>query len=119
MNSYILLALVIGWGASVGGAGWYGIGLGEDRAVARQARDEDVRKQTFDAAQKGAAAAIAANKPINRTIVQRAEKEIYENVVYRDCRVPASGMQLANEAITGRKPEPAGGGKLSGAEPAK
>ena len=119
MNPYIIIALLVAWGGSLAGTGWYCLDLGEDRAVARQARDEDVRKQTFDAAQKGAAAAIAANKPINRTIVQRAEKEIYENVVYRECRVPASGVQLANEAITGRKPEPAGGGKLPGAEPAK
>lgn len=119
MNPYVILALVIAWGGSLAGTGWVAFGLGQDSEIAGQARDEAVRKQTFDAAQQGAAAAIAANKPINRTIVQRAEKEIYENTVYRDCRVPASGVQLANEAITGRKPEPAGGSKLPGAEPAK
>lgn len=101
MNPYILLALVIGWGASVGGAGWYGLGLGEDRAAARHARDEDVRKQTFEDAQKGAAAAIAANKPINRTIVQRAEKEIQTERIYQDCKITPAGMALANEALVG------------------
>lgn len=119
MNPYIIIALLIAWGGSLAGTGWYCLDLGEDRATARQARDDDVRRQTKEDAMQGAAAAIAANKPINRTIVQRAEKEIYENTVYRDCRVPPAGVQLANEAITGRKPEPAGGGKLPGAEPTK
>jgi hypothetical protein len=112
INPYILLALVVGWGASVAGAGWYGLEAGDDRATARQARDEQIRKQTFDAAQEGAAAAIAKNKPINTTIVQKTQKEIRENTIYADCRVPASGLQLANQAITGRPAEPAGGEQL-------
>lgn len=119
MNLTAILIVVVAWGASLGGAFFYGENVGEDRKTAQNAREDDVRRQTKEDAMQGAAAAIAANKPINRTIVQRAEKEIYENVVYRDCRVPASGVQLANEAITGRKPEPAGSGKLPGTEPAK
>jgi len=119
VNLTAILIVVVAWGASLGGAFFYGENVGEDRKTAQNAREDDVRRQTKEDAMQGAAAAIAANKPINRTIVQRAEKEIYENVVYRDCRVPASGVQLANEAITGRKPEPAGSGKLPGTEPAK
>lgn len=109
MNPYVLLAIVVGWCASVGGAGWYGIGLGEDRIIAKQASDDKIRQQTFDDAQRGAAAAIAANKPINNTIVQKVQHEIRTERVYADCRVPASGMQLANQAITGRPAEPASG----------
>jgi hypothetical protein len=109
MNPYVLLALMIGWGASVGGAGWYGMGLGEDRIIAKQASDDKIRQQTFDDAQRGAAAAIAANKPINNTIVQKVQREVQTNTIYTTCRVPASGLQLANEAITGQPTKPASG----------
>lgn len=109
MNPYVLPALVIGWGVSVGGAGWYGMGLGEDRIIAKQASDEKIRQQTFDDAQRGAAAAIAANKPINNTIVQKVQREVQTNTIYTTCRVPSSGLQLANQAITGRPAEPASG----------
>jgi hypothetical protein len=110
MNPYILLALVIGWGASVAGAGWYGMGLGEDRIIAKQASDDKIRQETREAAQQGAADAIAKLKPVNTTIVQKTQREIRENTVYAECRVPAAGVQLANQAITGRPAEPAGGG---------
>lgn len=119
MNPYILLALVIGWGASVAGAGWYGIGLGEDRIIAKQASDDKTRQETREAAQLGAADAIAKLKPINTTIVQKTQREIRENTVYAECRVPASGVQLANQAITGRPAEPAGGGGLSSTDATK
>jgi len=114
MNPYVLLALVASWAMSVGGAGWYGIGIGEDRIIAKQAGDEQIRQQTREDAQQGAAAAIAANKPINNTIVQKVQHEIRTERVYADCRVPSAGMQLANQAITGRPPEPAGGVGMSG-----
>lgn len=119
MNPYVLLALVIGWGASVGGAGWYGMGLGEDKILSRQARDDQVRQKTFDDAQAGAAAAIAANKPKNTTIVQKVQREVQTNTVYADCRVPAAGMQLANQAITGIEPKPAGDGGVPRADAPK
>lgn len=119
MNPYVLLAVVVGWCASVGGAGWYGMGLGEDRIIAKQASDDKIRQQTFNDAQRGAAAAIAANKPINTTIVQKTQKEIRENTVYADCRVPARGVQLANEAITGRPAQPVGSGGLPSANTPK
>lgn len=119
MNPYIALAAVIFWGASVAGAGWYGIGFGEDRVVAQQARDDQVRQQTREDAQQGAAAAIAANRPINNTIVQRTQHEIRTDRIYTECRVPASGMQLANQAITGRPAEPVGGEQLPAADAPK
>ncbi|MET3372031.1 hypothetical protein ABIC89_001072 [Variovorax boronicumulans] len=109
MNPYVLLALFVGWGASVGGAGWYGIGIGEDRIIAKQASDDQIRRETREDAQQGAAAAIAANKPINNTIVQKVQHEIRTERIYTDCRVPATGMQLANQAITGQPAELSGG----------
>lgn len=108
MNLYLILGLVIAWGASVGGAFLYGTGVGADQTIATQAKVDQAIRDTREAAQQGAADAIAQLKPVNKTIVQRTQREITENVVYRDCRVPAAGLQLANEAITGqRAPEPA------------
>lgn len=109
MNPWLILGAVLFWIASVGGAGWYGIGLGEDRIIAKQASDDKIRQETREAAQQGAAAAIAANRPINNTIVQKVQHEIRTERVYSDCRVPAAGMQLANQAITGRPAEPTSG----------
>jgi hypothetical protein len=119
MNPYVLLALVIGWGASVAGAGWYGMGLGEDRIIAKQVSDDKIRQETRDAAQQGAAAAIAANRPINNTIVQKVQREITENVRYVDCKLTPGGLQLANQAITGRTAEPVGGEQLPPADTPK
>lgn len=83
-----------------------------------QAREERAREETRKAAQEGAAEAIAALKPVNTTIVQKVQREIQTNTVYRDCRLPADGMRLANEAITGR-PESAGAGVVPGTGAAK
>ena len=113
-NPWALLAAVLLWAASLGGTAWYFDGNGEARAVARQVREDEVRKATFDAAQAGAAAAIAAIKPVNTTIVQKVQREIQTNTVYRDCRLPADGVRLANESLTGRT-EPAGAGVVPGA----
>lgn len=71
-----------------------------------------------EAAQDGAAKAIAANKPINQTIVQKVQHEIETNTVYRDCRNTPDGLFRINEALTGRA-QPAGDGKLPGAGLAK
>ncbi|MBO9647344.1 MAG: hypothetical protein J7605_02455 [Variovorax sp.] len=113
MNPYVLLAFALAWGTSLAGTGWYAMSLGEDKAIAKQVSDDQIRQQTRDAAMQGTAAAIAALKPVNQTIVQRVQREVQTNTVYADCRVPASGMQLANQAITGRPAEPANSGGMS------
>ena len=119
MNPYILLALVIGWGASVAGAGWYGLELGDDRATARQARDDQVRQETREAAQQGAADAIAKLKPINTTIRAKTETIVRESPVYRDCLNTPDGLRSINSALTGRIAEPAGGEQLPKADGSK
>ena len=109
VNPYVLLAVLIAWGASIAGTGWVSFGLGKDSEIAGQAKIKQAIEETKEAAQQGAAAAIAANRPINQTIVQKVQREVQTNTVYADCRVPASGVQLANQALTGRQAEPAGG----------
>ncbi|MBL0918054.1 MAG: hypothetical protein IBJ14_05085 [Hydrogenophaga sp.] len=114
MNPWLLLAAV---GACVG-AFFYGQHVGEQGAEAAKAREERIGRVAYEAGQKGAAAAIAEIKPQNVTILQELEREIRTNTIYRDCRVPADGVRLVNDAITGRT-KPAGGGELPRAGPAE
>jgi hypothetical protein len=100
------------------GAFFGGIHYGAAAEIARQAKTDDVVRVVTEAAQQGAAEAIAANKPRNVTIRQQTEREIRENIVYRDCHATAAGVQLVNEALTGQ-PQPAGGGQLPAASAAK
>lgn len=118
MNPYAILGLVLAWGATTGGAFLYGQNVGRDHEQAGQAKISKAIEDTREAAQAGAADAIAKLKPVNKTIVQKTQREITENVVYRDCRVPADGVRLANEAITGKPAEPASGVVVPGANTA-
>lgn len=112
MNLYFILGLVIAWGASVGGSFFYGEGVGKDAEIAGQAKVQQAIQDTREAGQQGAAAAIAALKPVNTTIVQKVNHELQTNTVYRDCKLPPAGLQLANQALTGQQPEPSGSDKL-------
>lgn len=116
VNPWALLACVVAWALSLGGTACYFDGAGEARAVARQARDDQVRQQTFIDAQAGAAAAIAKLKPRNTTIRQEVQREIQTDVRYVDCRLTDGVFERANEALTGTKP--AGGGGVPGTAPA-
>lgn len=111
MNPYLICAA---WVASVLGAGYFAYGAGEDSVTAFNDKAEKIVAATLETAQQGAAAAIAANKPKNTTIIQEVRHEIETQVQYRDCRNSSSGMRSINEAITGKRPEPAGGQQLPG-----
>ena len=114
MMPYVVIAAFL---ASVG-AFFGGIHFGEAAAIAKQAKLDQVVREVKEAAQQGAAEAIAANRPRNITVKQMTEREIRENTVYRDCHATAAGVRLVNEALTGR-PDPAGGGQLPATEPTK
>lgn len=119
MNPYVLFAVLVGWCVSVGGAGWYGMGLGKAQVIAKQASDDKIRQETREAAQQGAADAIAKLKPVNTTIRAKTETIVRENPVYRDCINTPDGLRSINSALTGRTPEPAGGEQLPKADRAK
>ncbi len=110
-NPYILLALVIGWGASVAGAGWWGIGIGEDRIIATQAKVNKAIDETRAAAQQGAADAIAKIEIKNITVNRKLETLVRENRVFADCRSGPSSVHLYNSSIPGYS-EPPGGKQL-------
>lgn len=114
MNPYIILAAVL---ACIGSY-FFGIDTGVDRCQAEAKKTDEIVREVAEAAQQGAATAIAAQQPINRTIVQKATREIETNTVYRDCVNTASQLHNINAALTGQA-QPAGDSKLPGPGPVK
>lgn len=97
---------------------FYGIDIGQTREIAKQKNIDDVVRQVSEAAQAAAATAIASQQPINRTIVQKAVREIETNTVYRECVNTPEQLRNINAALTGRT-EPASDSKLPGTGQAK
>lgn len=114
-NPYVLLAIVLAWGGSVGGAFFYGRNTGIDHAVAEQATDAKLIEQAADAAQRAAAEEIAKIKVVNQVNRQVLEREIVEKLVYRECRNSTDGVLAINAALENR-PIAAGGGELPKAD---
>lgn len=108
MNPYVLLALLAAWVASVGGAGWWAYGAGQDRCVAESARDEKVAQIAGEAAASAAASAISRIKVQNRTIQNEVYRDVLTKEIYRDadCRHDADSLQRMNAAFTGPRSEP-------------
>lgn len=74
-----------------------------------QAREDQARRETREAAMQAAAEAIARIEVKNVTINRKLETEVREKPVFRDCRSGPDGMRLYNSAIPGYA-EPSGGG---------
>jgi F0F1-type ATP synthase membrane subunit c/vacuolar-type H+-ATPase subunit K len=81
----------------------------------RQASAELSRQQTKDDMQTVVAEAISNIKVTNTTVRAEVQHEIQTNTIYRDCKLPADGLRIANEALAGRISKPAGGSKLPAA----
>lgn len=101
MNLTSILGILVVWFASVGYAFVYGQQVGQDGETAQQARIDQAIKQTKDAAQEGAANAIAQIKIVNTTVRAKTETLVRENIVYRDCVHPAGQLRNINEALSG------------------
>lgn len=114
MNPYVIIVALL----AVAGAFFYGEHTGAAGEIAKQKKLDDVIQKVTEAAQTGAATAIAANKPINQTIVQKATREVQTNTVYRDCLNTAGQLRNINQALTGAA-QPAGDSQLPGPGPIK
>lgn len=117
MNPYVLLAIVLAWGASVTGAFFFGRDTGHDSVIAEQEKTRQLIEDVSRRAQEGAAGEIAKIKVVNQVNRQVLEREIVEKPVYRDCRNTADGVRAINAALENR-PLPAGDRELPGADPA-
>lgn len=102
LNPWLILAAFVALSGLTGGAYIKGRGDGAAVVVAKQARDDQVRMETLQLAQQGAAEAIAAIEVKNVTIRQKLETRIVDNPVYRDCVADDGMLKLTNEAITGQ-----------------
>lgn len=110
MNPYLIIAALV----AVLAAGAGGFKLGADHEIAANAREQDHIAEAVDAANAASAKAIADLKIVNKTIQNEVRREVETNTIYRDCVVPANGVQLANQALAGSKP--ADSGKLPKAD---
>ena len=99
MNPYLIIACLV----AVIGAGAGGFKLGKDYEYASQAREDQHIAEAVDAANAASAKAIASLKIVNKTIQNEVRREVETNTIYRDCVLPANGVQLANQALAGTK----------------
>jgi uncharacterized protein HemX len=111
MNPYLIIAALV----AVLAAGAGGFKLGADHEIAAQAREQNHIAEAVDAANTASAQAIAGIKVINKTIQNEVQREVQNNIVYRDCKHSPDGLRLLNEALTGSKPT--GDSKLPKADP--
>lgn len=113
---WALLAAVIAWLASTGGAYFYGRSDGRAIEAGTQARENKVAEVATQAAVLASAKAIAAIEVKNVTVKQRVETEIREKPVYRECVHDQRVLDDINRSLTGA--EPAGDRELPAAGPA-
>lgn len=96
MNPYAMLGAGLLWISSLVAAAWWGIGVGQDREIATQARETHVAAVATEAAASAAAAAISKIEVRNVTINKALEREVLTREVFRDCRSGAAAVQLLN-----------------------
>jgi hypothetical protein len=105
MNTTVIaaiLSVVLFSGGVVTGIKWEAGVVAKRDVAAKDARDEAL----------AAAAREIAKIDVKRvTIRQPLEKQVYEKVVYRDCRHDADGLHLLNQALSNGS---TGSGKLPG-----
>lgn len=102
MTPQTLLAAIVVWFASLIGAGWCGYGLGSDRELATQAREDRAAALATESAASAAAHAISQIEVRNVTIKQAVETRIREVPVYRDCHHAPGVLDNINAALTGK-----------------
>ena len=90
-------ALIISLLAGIVSGAWGGY----EFATGQQAKEEQLVAKVQEAASISAANAIANIEIKNTTIRQEVQREIIENVVYRDCHHTPDGMRLINDALRG------------------
>ncbi len=103
-NPWVILALLL----VIAGAGVEGAKLGADHEIAKQAKVQDLIAQVKEQAQKGAAEAIAKNRPINQYNKEVLEHEIRVVPDYSRCVNSPDGMRAINSALEGERADSAG-----------
>ena len=101
MTKYGIIAAIVM--SLIIGAYAYGRHDGKQLADAHQLQLDAVARTAREAANRGAAEAIAKIEVQHVTIRQEIQREILEKPIYRDCRHDDIGLSLVNEALHGRR----------------
>ena len=112
MNLTFMLAGLVAVLLATAGAYWQGRGDGAAITQGQIDKQSVAVSLAVESAASATAGVIAKIRVQHTTIRQEVEREIRENVVYRDCQHSPVQLQRINAALTGAGPEPAGGGKL-------
>lgn len=116
MMTQLIVASAIA--AAMAGALYYaydsGVTAGENAQIAKQKSIDDVVLAAREAAIKGAADAISKINIRNVTIQGKVEREIINNVQYRDCEHSPDGLLSVNQALTNTDPKPSDSDQLPG-----
>lgn len=112
MNPYIILASVAVFAALTGGAYYQGRKDGEANVIAQEAREEKIAKISYENASRASADAISKIEVKNVYQKQILEREVRENVVYRECKHSSAGLRGVNSALSGNAAEPTGDSEL-------
>ncbi len=99
LNPWVLLAIVLAFLGVATGAYIKGGRDAVNAELAATAREEKLVAAVELRAQKGAAEAIAKNRPINKTIHNAIEKETIRDTQYRDCHHSPDTFRLLNDKL--------------------
>ncbi len=102
----ILAALLFGSGWQV--RSWYDDAK-ETAILKAEAKTRDMMAELAAKVSAKTETAIQGIRIENRTIYNKVQKEVLRDTVYRDCVLPAGGLQLVNQARAAGARKPAGG----------
>ena len=89
----------------------------EGAQASAELKAKEQMEQLANAVSAKTESAIQNIRVENRTIYQRAQREITEKPIYRDCVLPADGVRLINAARAGSAGQSDGAVPESGATP--
>lgn len=94
--------LIVGAFAAAAYGGWWLRDLQADATegvrLAAQKETRDLLQELAGTVSANTEAAVGNIRIENRTIHQKAIHEVQTDIVYRDCKLPAGGVQLVNDA---------------------
>jgi hypothetical protein len=100
--STIVLLLSLALGLLGSGLAYHkGKTAGRQEALTTLQEDEERQRQDAAAIQETIAGAISQIKVINKTLIQKTEREIVKDPIYIDCKHSPDGLQLINSALSG------------------
>lgn len=97
MSPYPILGCLLLCAACGLGGYRHGVSVSDARHDASRLAEIEGQRKALTATAK----AIAAMTPAQDKITERVTHEVKTNTVYRDCVLPAAGVGLLNDAISG------------------